>query len=379
MRLSPCVHARAKPNHHAIPRTVHETVCLGKLQQKGRRRMGKYILKRCVYIVIVFMIVSLLMYMLYNLIPTDPARAELEPMRKDLKPEQYEQMYNQLRQQMGLDDPLIIRYLRWMGLWTDTDGKTFNGMLQGNFGYSNLYKRDVVEVIVDPMANTIFINIFSTIAALGITIPLGIYCAVHKGSKFDQTTQVVTMLGYSIPVYIIALVFMFLFCVLWPLFPVMGMKTPGATYAAGSWEEFVDKLHHIALPVIVMTFGSLGGMTRYVRSAMIESLSMDYIRTARAKGLKEKVVIYSHAWRNALLPVITSILGWFLSIFSGSVVIENTFSLSGMGKLYWQGLNNNDFELVLAIQMFYSIVSLIGSLLIDISYGLVDPRVRVDK
>ena len=379
MRPSPCVHARAKPNHHAIPRTVHETVCLGKLQQKGRRRMGKYILKRCVYIVIVFMIVSLLMYMLYNLIPTDPARAELEPMRKDLKPEQYEQMYNQLRQQMGLDDPLIIRYLRWMGLWTDTDGKTFNGMLQGNFGYSNLYKRDVVEVIVDPMANTIFINIFSTIAALGITIPLGIYCAVHKGSKFDQTTQVVTMLGYSIPVYIIALVFMFLFCVLWPLFPVMGMKTPGATYAAGSWEEFVDKLHHIALPVIVMTFGSLGGMTRYVRSAMIESLSMDYIRTARAKGLKEKVVIYSHAWRNALLPVITSILGWFLSIFSGSVVIENTFSLSGMGKLYWQGLNNNDFELVLAIQMFYSIVSLIGSLLIDISYGLVDPRVRVDK
>lgn len=341
--------------------------------------MGKYILKRCVYIVIVFLIVSLLMYMLYNLIPTDPARAELEPLKKDLKPEQYDQMYRQLRAQMGLDDPLIVRYLRWMGLWTDTDGKTFNGILQGNFGYSNLYKRNVVEVIVDPMANTIFINIFSTIAALGITIPLGIYCAVHKGSKFDQTTQVVTMLGYSIPVYIIALVFMFLFCVLWPLFPVMGMKTPGSTYAAGSWEEFVDKLHHISLPVIVMTFGSLGGMTRYVRSAMIESLSMDYIRTARAKGLKEKVVIYSHAWRNALLPIITSILGWFLSIFSGSVVIENTFSLSGMGKLYWQGLNNNDFELVLAIQMFYSIVSLLGSLLIDISYGLVDPRVRVDK
>ena len=106
---------------------------------------------------------------------------------------------------------------------------------------------------------------------------------------------------------------------------------------------------------------------------------MDYIRTARAKGLREKVVIYSHAWRNALLPIITSILGWFLGIFGGSVVIENTFSLLGMGKVYWIGLNNNDFELVLAIQMFYSIVSLVGSLLIDISYGLVDPRVRVDK
>ena len=340
--------------------------------------MGKYILKRCGYIIVVFLIVSFLMYALYNLIPNDPARAELEPLRQTLKPQEYEQRYNELRQRMGLDDHLVVRYLRWMGLWTDTDGETFNGVLQGNFGYSNLYKRDVIEVIPDPMSNTIFINIFSTIAALGITIPLGIYCAVHKGKKFDQATQVVTMLGYSIPVYITALVFMFFLAVYWRIFPVMGIKTAGIEYA-NNWEAFTDKLYHITLPVIVMTFGSLGGMTRYVRSSMIDALSMDYIRTARAKGLREKVVIYSHAWRNALLPVITSILGWFLSIFSGSVVIENTFGLSGMGRLYWQGLNNNDFELVLAIQMFYSIVSLTGSLLIDISYGLVDPRVRVDK
>ena len=301
----------------------------------------------------------------------------MEPLRKTMKADDYQAMYQQLRQQMGLDDPLLVRYLRWMGLWKDTDG-TFNGMLEGNFGYSNLYKRDVVDVIKDPMGNTIFINIFSTIASLGITIPLGIYCAVHKGKKFDSATQVVTMLGYSIPIYIIALIFMYLFCVLWRVFPIMGQKTAGMEYQSG-WEEFVDMLYHIALPVIVMTFGSLDGMSRYVRSSMIDALSMDYIRTARAKGLKEKVVIYSHAWRNALLPVITSILGWFLGIFGGSVIIENTFSLNGMGRLYWQGLNNNDFELVLAIQMFYSIVSLVGSLLIDISYGLVDPRVRVDK
>ena len=339
--------------------------------------MGRYILKRCGYIVLVFFILSLLMYAVYNLIPTDPARQELEPMRQGLKADEYERLYKETRQRMGLDDPLFVRYLRWMGLWRDVDG-TFNGMIEGNFGYSNLYKRNVVEVIKAPMSNTIFINIFSTIAALGITIPLGIYCAVHKGKRFDSATQVVTMLGYSIPVYIIALVFMFFFCVFWRIFPIMGTKTPGISYA-NRWEEFVDMLYHIALPVIVMTFGSLGGMTRYVRSSMIDALSMDYIRTARAKGLKEKVVIYSHAWRNALLPVITSILGWFLSIFSGSVIIENTFSLNGMGQLYWAGLNNNDFELVLAIQMFYSVISLVGSLLIDISYGIVDPRVRVDK
>ena len=339
--------------------------------------MGKYILKRIGYMALVFLIVSFLMYALYNLIPSDPARAQLESQKMNLKPAEYEAMYQKLRTEMGLDAPLVVRYARWMGLVPDVKGE-FNGLLEGNFGFSQFYKQDVVKVVGAPMKNTIFINIFSTIAALGITIPLGIFCAVHKGKKFDNTVQVVTMLGYSIPIYIIALIFMFLFCVFWRVFPISGTKTAGMVYANG-WQEFVDMLYHITLPVIVMTFGSLGGMTRYVRSAMIDALSMDYIRTARAKGLREKVVIYSHAWRNALLPIITSIIGWFLSIFSGSVVIENTFSLNGMGKLYWQGLNNLDFELVLAIQMFYTVVSLLGSLLIDISYGLVDPRVRVDK
>lgn len=340
--------------------------------------MGKYIAKRIGYMALVFLIISFLMYALYNLIPTDPARAELEAQKQSLKPDEYEQLYQQLRAKMGLDDPLVIRYLRWMGLWPDVDGSGLNGLVQGNFGYSQFFKKDVTDVIEAPMGNTIFINIFSTILALGITIPLGIYCAVHKGRKIDNGVQVVTMLGYSIPIYIIALIFMFFFCVFWRIFPISGTKTPGAIYANG-WEEFKDMLIHVTLPVIVMTFASLGGMTRYVRSSMIDALSMDYIRTARAKGLREKVVIYSHAWRNALLPIITSIIGWFIGIFSGSVIVENTFSLNGMGKLYWTGLNNRDFELVLAIQMFYTIVSLVGSLVMDISYGLVDPRVRVDK
>ena len=340
--------------------------------------MGKYIAKRIGYMALVFLIVSFLMYALYNLIPSDPARAELEAMKTTLKPDEYEQMYQDLRERMGLNDPLVIRYARWMGLYPDVQDQGFNGLLQGNFGYSNFFKQDVISVIEAPMGNTIFINIFSTIAALSITIPLGIYCAVHKGKKIDSGVQVVTMVGYSMPIYIIALIFMFFFCVFWRIFPISGTKTAGAIYTSG-WEEFKDMFIHICLPVIVMTFASLGGMTRYVRSAMIDALSMDYIRTARAKGLKEKVVIYSHAWRNALLPIITSIIGWFISIFSGSVIIENTFSLNGMGRLYWQGLNNLDFELVLAIQMFYTVVALLGSLLMDISYGLVDPRVRVDK
>jgi peptide/nickel transport system permease protein len=128
-----------------------------------------------------------------------------------------------------------------------------------------------------------------------------------------------------------------------------------------------------------MTFGSLGGMTRYVRASMIEALSMDCIRTARAKGLREKVVIYSHAFRNALLPIVTLIIGWFLSIFSGSLMIENIFALNGIGKVYYDALQGSDNEVILALQMFDIAISLFGNLLIDVVYGLVDPRVRVNK
>ena len=335
--------------------------------------MTKYVLKRLVYMVIVFLLVSLLMYSIYNLIPTDPARAQLEPMKTTLKPEEYEQRYQMLRQQMGLDDPLIVRYLRWIGFWPDVNGE-LNGMLQGNFGYSQIYKTDVANVLPSRMLNTIYINIFSTLVALAITIPLGIYCAVHKRSKSDNAVQVLSIVGYSIPVYIIALIFIWLFAVTLRWLPVFGMQTPGNNFTG--FRAFLDKVYYMTLPVLVMTVGSLGGMTRYVRAAMIEALSMDYIRTARAKGLREKVVVYSHAWRNALLPVITVLIGWFISIFSGSLIIEQMFALNGMGQLYYQGLMNNDFELALAIQMFYVLIALVGQLITDLSYGIVDPRVR---
>ena len=338
--------------------------------------MTKYVLKRLLYMVIVFLLVSLLMYSIYNLIPTDPARAQLEPMKTSLKPAEYEQRYQMLRQQMGLDDPLIVRYLRWIGFWPDVNGK-LDGMLQGNFGYSQIYKTDVANVLPSRMLNTIYINIFSTLVALAITIPLGIYCAVHKRSKTDNAVQVLSIVGYSIPVYIIALIFIWLFAVTLRWLPVFGMQTPGNNFTG--FRAFLDKVYYMALPVLVMTVGSLGGMTRYVRAAMIEALSMDYIRTARAKGLREKVVIYSHAWRNALLPVITVLIGWFISIFSGSLIIEQMFALNGMGQLYYQGLMNNDFELALAIQMFYVLIALVGQLITDLSYGIVDPRVRVNK
>ena len=341
---------------------------------------------------VVLLILSFLMYLIYDLIPNDLARQELEPRKADLiKQGTYEQQYNELRQQYGQDDTVIIRYLRWIGVvkgndvYRNGDPDTgyllkegeLDGLLQGNLGYSRKEGKPAVELIGEPMKNTVYLNIFVTIFTLALTIPLGIFCAVKRGSKRDTAVQMITIVGYSIPVFITAILFIWLLAVIFPIFPVSGMKTPGADYVG--FRATLDKLYYMALPAIVMIFTSLGGMTRYVRAAMIEALSMDCIRTARAKGIREKVVIYSHAWRNALIPIMTLVIGWFLSIFSGSIMVENIFGLNGVGKIYINSLTTSDFEVVLALQMFYVCISLVGNLIIDLAYGLAYPRIRVDR
>lgn len=220
-------------------------------------------------------------------------------------------------------------------------------------------------------------NIVTTILALGITIPLGIKCAIKKNSLLDKSTQVVTIVGISIPIYITALVFIYFFAILLGIFPPGGIKTPGSQYVG--MRAFTDKLYYMSLPIIVATFNSLGSTFRYVRAAMITELSQDYIRTARAKGVREKVVIYSHAWRNALLPIITILISWFTTLLSGWAILEQMFLLQGVGQIMILGLNNKDYQLVLAMQMVFVVISLVSRLITDLSYGLVDPRVRVDK
>ncbi len=339
--------------------------------------MIKYIMKRLIYMVIVFFVISFLVYCLFGLVPNDPAAMEVEPLRDQLDPLAFEQVYQQARARMGLDDPLVIRYLRWLGFYPEVDSTAPNGVFQGNLGYSNIFKRDIIDVIREPMQNTVKLNLISTLLTLIITIPLGIRSAVKKNSFFDRMVQVFTIVGHSLPIYIIGLVCVYIFAVQLGWLPVGGMKSANANYTG--MRAFLDEMWHYTLPVIVIVAANVGSMTRYVRAAMIDVLSMDYIRTARAKGLKEKVVIYSHAWRNALLPVITQIISWFLKVFAGSVVVENTFSFNGMGALNVYALNSLDYELAMAIQLFFTMVSLLGLLLCDLAYGIVDPRVRVNK
>lgn len=338
--------------------------------------MAKYIFKRLLYMLAVLAVLSFLVFAVYNMLPVDKAADMAMQEIAANKNLVYAERYLYWQRRLGLDGGLFLRYLRWIGLAPFYDG-SFKGILQGNLGTSVVYGKPVAAVVKEPLLNTVFLNLLTTTAALGITIPLGIFCARKRGSKRDLAVQVGTIVGYSMPVFITAILFIWLFAVKLRVFPVSGMSSVGKNYTG--FRAFLDKLYHFALPLIVMTFCSLGGMTRYVRATMTDALALDCIKTARAKGLKEPLVVHSHAWRNALIPVVALVIGWLMGIFSGSIMIENIFGLNGIGKVYFDALTANDNEIVLAMQMFYILLALTGNLLVDLAYGLVDPRIRVNK
>lgn len=327
--------------------------------------MVKYVLKRIVYMVFVFFVVSMLQFGVYKMIPGDAVALQLQDQATILTPEQYQIAYDELKIKMGLDKSVAEQYAVWI---TNT--------LQGDFGRSSVYRQDVSELVAIPVKNTITLNIVVLVLVFSITIPLGIATAVKKNTFFDKTVQIGTMVGYSLPSFVVALVIIVVFGIIIPIFPISGSSTAGFT--GTPFEELKDKLYHMVLPTMAMTVGSLGSITRYVRASMIDALRMDYIRTARSKGLKEKVVIYVHAFRNALIPVVTIITNWFVGIFSGSIVIESIFLWNGIGSLLISSLRQQDYFVVLAMNMFYIILGLAANLFLDLIYGLIDPRVKLN-
>ena len=337
--------------------------------------MGKYIVKRIFYILAVLLLLSFLVFVVYNMLPVDKAADMAMQEIAANKNLIYAERYLYWQRRYGLDGSLLTRYFRWVGVAPFYSGE-YNGLLQGNLGSSIVYGKSVAEVVKEPLLNTLFLNLFATVLALGITIPLGIFCAAKKGSKRDLAVQVGTIVGYSMPVFITAILFIWLFAVKLDIFPVSGMSSVGKDYTGV--RAFLDKLYHFALPLLVMTFCSLGGITRYVRASMIEALQLDCVRTARAKGLRERTVVRSHAWRNALIPIVALVIGWLMGVFSGSIMVENIFGINGIGKVYFEALKSGDNEIVLAMQMFYILLALVGNLLVDIAYGLVDPRIRLE-
>lgn len=326
--------------------------------------MLKYIARRLVNLIPVMFIISVVIFGTVNAMPGDPVQAYLG-MGSRVTPEQKEA----IRAELGLDKPLPEQYVRWMGR-----------LLQGDLGSSIKLKRPVGELINDYIWNTFWLNVVSLVVAVAVSIPIGIKQATKKYSKFDNFWTVFSLVGISVPTFFFALLLVFLVAKNIPFIPINGMKDP--TLAAFGYpsifHELMDVGRHMILPVAVLAFGSFASLSRYVRSSMIDVINQDYIRTARSKGLKEKVVIYRHAFRNALIPLVT-LLGMYIpSLFSGAIILESVFIWPGIGKLLIDSINGRDNSVVTACLMFSAILMVLGNLLADVLYGVVDPRIKVE-
>ena len=319
--------------------------------------MFRYIVKRIVNLIPVALIISIMLFAFSKAMPGDPIQAMM-PQGTRMTKAQQEELYKQFEQRYGYDKPLPEQYIRWLGR-----------SLKGDFGESTRVKRPVKEYLAEPLRNTIYLNIGATIISFVLSILIGIRSATHRGGVFDMTFQTLTLVGMSIPVFFIGLLSIYLFAFKLQWLPANGMPRENTF---GQW------VRYLTLPTITLTIGSLASLSRYVRNSMLDALNQDYIRTARSKGLKEKTVIYSHAFRNALIPVVTALTWAVLGMFSGSAITERIFSYRGIGNELITAVMAQDYNIILTLSMFYALLTLLGNLIMDIAYALVDPRVKLD-
>jgi len=262
-----------------------------------------------------------------------------------------------LRSLYGLDRPIVERYGNWLG-----------ATLSGDFGFSRLYARPVLEVLGPAIVNTVTLLGLSLLLALVIALPAGIAAAYRPYSKLDYSINMIAFAGISVPPFWLALMLIIVFAVLLGVLPAGGMGDAGD---GGIW----DNARYLVLPVASLTIASIGGHTRYMRASMIETLRQDYIRTARATGAGEIRVVFWHALRNALIPVVTIIALDFGYLFSGALITETIFAWPGMGRLIFDSIMGNDFNLALVALLLATVLTLIGNFLADIAYVWLDPRV----
>ena len=256
-------------------------------------------------------------------------------------------------------------------------------MCNGSDGWQSLISaarlppdgRPVIKKVAERIPVTLSINFIALILEFGLAVPIGILAATHRNSLLDKGITLFVFLGFAVPTFWLSLLMMYVFGVKLGWLPISGLHSLGADKMS-SFGWLLDTAKHLILPLGVATFGSLAGLSRYTRSTMLEVIGQDYITTARAKGLSERVVIYRHALRNALLPIIT-ILGFSLpGLIGGSVIFETIFAIPGMGQLFYMGVMSRDYPLVMGILVIGAFLTLMGNLLADLAYAAADPRIR---
>ena len=344
--------------------------------------MTRYIIRRILQAIPLLFIISLMLFIL--MINTGDPLATMGG-RKATRPEDRER----LSRQLGLDQPMHMQYLYWLigNDWTqiDMDGDgtpetpgTRKGVLRGDFGNSLVSRgKAALDIILERLPNTLILMIPAEIIVILVSLGVGIYSALRQYSLIDHTITGLSFVGYSMPIFFIALVSMYIFGVnfkRWglPYLPTVGMFDPkiGRTTT--------QIILHMVLPIFSMTVITAAGYSRFVRSQMLEVISEDYIRTARAKGQKERIVMMRHALKNALIPLVTLFALDFPYIFAGSIYVELIFSWPGMGRLYYDAAVQRDYPVLMAVLIIGAGLILICNLLADIAYAYLDPRVRYD-
>ncbi|HXN07712.1 MAG TPA: ABC transporter permease [Nitrospiria bacterium] len=306
--------------------------------------------------------VTVLTFLLMHLAPGDPVDTQAA-MNPRISPEAREN----LKKFYGLDQPLPVQYFNWVGKF-----------LTFNFGYSYTDGKSNSSKILERLPITVVINALSLLIIFLVSIPFGILGAARQNSFFDVSTTFLVFIGFAIPTFWLALLLMILFGVQLGWLPISGYQSFNAE-GFDFWMRLRDWSAHLLMPVLVSAFGGLAGFSRYLRSEMLEVIRQDYVRTAFAKGLSEKMVLYKHAFRNALIPLVT-ILGLSVpGLIGGSVIFENIYAIPGIGQLFYQSVMQRDYPLIMGLTVIGAILTMAGNFLADIAVALVNPRIKVTE
>lgn len=321
--------------------------------------MATFIFRRLLQVIPLLFGITFITFAIVNATGSPISQLEFNPR---MTPDDIKQIQDNL----GLNEPFYKRYFIWVG-----------NVAQGDLGLSLINSTPVIDRIMTVLPNTLLLSGVSFLLALVIAIPLGVYAAVRRNSLFDNVTTVGTVAVFAVPTFWLGLLLLIVFAVKFqewglPSLPVGGMRDQRGE--SGLW----DRIEHLILPAVSLAMVQLASWTRYIRSSMLEVIRQDYVRTANAKGLRDRAVIFGHAFRNALLPLVT-LLGLSVpDLLAGSIFVEQIFAWNGMGRLTLDAVNDSDYTIIMGTTLVFALLTIIGNLMADVFYGILDPRIRYD-
>ncbi|RRD41029.1 ABC transporter permease [Leptotrichia sp. OH3620_COT-345] len=320
--------------------------------------MWKTVLRRVLIMLPQLFILSIIIFILAKLMPGDPFTGLITPQTDPAAIEE-------LRRKAGLYDPWHIQYIRWM-----------KNAFQGNFGMSYAYKIPVKTLIGQRANNTFILSLVSVILMYSIAVPLGVLAGRYQNSALDRVVTFYNYVSYAVPTYVLSLIMLWFFGYTLGWFPKTGSVTIGLD--PGTFKYFIDKIHHIILPAMTYALLATTGTIQYLRNEVIDAKSLDYVKTARSKGVPEKKVYSKHIFRNSILPI-AAFFGYTITgLLGGSIFIEQIYSYPGMGNLFISSISTRDYSVVTSLILLYGFLTLLGSLLSDIILSIVDPRIRIE-